>query len=99
MRFNLINIMILFLVFSACRSREPRDVVASDSYPEMFPDYSGVTIPANIAPLNFRVSGAPEKVVTTITGKRGSVKLVSSDDRVLIPARQWKLLFSVKKIY
>ena len=94
MRFNLINIMILFLVFSACRSREPRDVVASDSYPEMFPDYSGVTIPANIAPLNFRVSGAPEKVVTTITGKRGSVKLVSSDDRVLIPARQWKLLLA-----
>ncbi len=90
MRLSLIYFAIILLSVASCTNREPRDVVATDSYPEMFPDYEGVTIPANIAPLNFRVAGGPEKVVTMISGEKGSVKVVSSDDRVLIPARQWQ---------
>lgn len=92
MRITLAYIIIIFLSLSSCTSREPGDVTAVDSYPEMFPDYAGVTIPANIAPLNFSVSGGPEKVIVMITGEKGSVKVVSSDDRVLIAARKWEQL-------
>lgn len=92
MRITLVHILIIFLSLSFCTHREPGDVVTADSCPEVFPDYQGVTIPANIAPLNFRVAGGPEKVIVMVTGEKGSVKVVSSSDRVLIPARQWKLL-------
>lgn len=39
-------------LLAACVS-EPRDVVKVDKQPEIYPDYIGVTIPADIAPLNF----------------------------------------------
>lgn len=92
MRLSLIYFAIILLSVASCTSREPRDVVTTDSYPDIFPEYKGVTIPANIAPLNFRVAGGPDKVVAIITGEKGSVKVVSSDDRVLIPARKWQRL-------
>ncbi len=92
MRLSLLYIAGILLSVASCTNREPGDVVTADSYPEMFPDYQGVTIPANIAPLNFRIAGGPEKVVTMITGEKGSVKVVSPDDRVFIPAGQWQRL-------
>ena len=36
----------------------------------LFPDYSNVTIPCNIAPLNFRVGNAG-KIDVTVKGKEG----------------------------
>ena len=39
-------------LLSACSS-EPRDAVKVDALPEIYPDYIGVTIPVDIAPLNF----------------------------------------------
>ena len=38
--------------FFSCTS-EPKDVTKVDALPEIYPDYIGVTIPADIAPLNF----------------------------------------------
>lgn len=37
----------------ACTSSSPKDVRLIDALPEIYPDYVGVTIPANIAPLDF----------------------------------------------
>lgn len=40
------------LSFTSC-SNKPTDVTQVDKYPTIYPDYIGVTIPAEIAPLNF----------------------------------------------
>jgi hypothetical protein len=41
-----------FSLFTSCTST-PKDVVMQDALPNIFPDYIGVTIPVEIAPLNF----------------------------------------------
>lgn len=51
---------ILFVALSiivAC-SQKPVDVHNTDALPPIFPDYAGVTIPVDIAPLDFNVDGA-----------------------------------------
>ena len=92
MRAGLIKFFVLLLALSACKERQPRGVIVKDSLPAMFPDYSGVTIPPNIAPLNFRITERADRVVTLITGKNGNLKIVSRDDRVIIPVHEWSRL-------
>ena len=94
MRASLVQMLILVLALSACKGRQQHEVTETDSIPEMFPDYSGVTIPPNIAPLNFRITDGADKVVTTISGKNGSLKIVSDDNRVIIPSRGWSRLLN-----
>ena len=46
----------------------------SDYSPSIFPDYTDVVIPSNIAPLNFRIEEKGQKFVTVLTG--GTEKVV-----------------------
>ena len=48
----------------------------------LFPDYSDVTIPCNIAPLNFRVGNAGE-VNVTVKGKNGEFDKFYTKDELL----------------
>lgn len=53
---------------------KPGDIEKTASDPKIFPDYTGVTIPAGIAPLNFSVvsdSGDVERVDVTVKGANG----------------------------
>ena len=45
---------ICLLLLASCTSR-PSDAVQVDQLPNIYPDYTGVTIPAGIAPLNFNL--------------------------------------------
>ena len=44
----------LCVLFTACTST-PENVAKTDQLPPIFPDYTDVTIPVGIAPLNFNV--------------------------------------------
>ena len=46
---------ILVIVFAGCQS-QPKDVVQVDQLPDIYPDYIDVTIPVDIAPLNFSMT-------------------------------------------
>jgi len=56
----------LAFMFASCGGG-PVDVMRTDNMPSIYPDYIGVTIPADIAPLNFNVEGA-EKVDVVVRG-------------------------------
>ena len=62
----------------------------------MFPDYSNVTIPYNIAPLNFRVGGAV-KVVVTVVGSEDSYKFKGRKGLVKFPERKWHAMLEKEK--
>ena len=61
-----------------------------DTAPSIFPDYTDVIIPSNIAPLNFRIEEKGQKYVTVLTG--GSEKVVIGGEKVIIPSRKWEKL-------
>ena len=56
----------------------------------IFPDYKDVTIPANIAPLNFRIEGSTAKAQARFLTGESSVVVSSSDSRIIVPERKWR---------
>jgi hypothetical protein len=61
--------------------------------PRLFPDYIGVTLPPNIAPLNFKIQepGASYRVELHST-QGASISLSSPDPAIRIPPRAWAAL-------
>ena len=51
---KIFSIIVLIATIVSC-TEHPSNAVKSDSLPAIFPDYIGVTIPAEIAPLNFNI--------------------------------------------
>ncbi len=61
--------------------------------PSIRPDYAAITVPPNIAPLNFRVQEPGSRYVVEITSTRGdAIRMVSRRPDVLIPMARWKEL-------
>lgn len=56
MRKIFVLLSLLWCVYGCWGGRQ--NVKETDAYPEIFPDYQFVTVPVNIAPLNFGVPGA-----------------------------------------
>lgn len=92
------------VLFSACTEKvvSPQQV---DAYPSIYPDYTGVTIPATIAPMNFAVTDKDfDKVDVMVKGGKGkdihvSGKKISFDEtewhRIIADNKGDSLLFTV----
>ncbi len=67
---------------------------SSESLPPVFPDYAGVTVPSNIAPLNFMVEDAVKiQAVFSVEG-RELAKEAGKDGILSINAKDWKLILA-----
>lgn len=64
--------------------------------PKIFPDYAGVTIPANIAPLNFSYLG-DEPAVLIVNGNSGERQIKGRKGLFSFPTRYWKKLMETGK--
>jgi Tol biopolymer transport system component len=86
----------LFLcALAACGTEEVVPSETRDEWPVLFPDYTGVTVPASIAPLNFRVEAGCEKIDVVIEGSRsGRIHLQRSRATTVIPPAQWRRLLA-----
>jgi hypothetical protein len=60
----------------------------SDALPDIYPDYIGVTIPAGIAPLNFNLPEAYDRVFVQVTGSKGG-SLKARGRWAAFPIRAW----------
>lgn len=77
----------------------PDNVQKAGSKPEIFPDYAEVTIPADIAPLNFNVLGdGVEAVYVTVKGEGGSEIIASGRDNLAdFDIDEWHSLLEANK--
>lgn len=93
---KIIKILIaVFILFAGCKDGNKENIRVLDREPVIEPDYSGVTIPVNIAPMNFIIKedGHSFRVkATSSTGSQLSVK--SSDGIVRFPTDSWKKLLA-----
>lgn len=61
----------------------------SDCQPDIFPDYKEVTVPCNIAPLNFMIEGA-DRIQARFTSQKGECLTIIGRDGVIdIPLKKW----------
>lgn len=90
------KLLLPLLLLTACsRPEVPTSSTPVDHLPELRPDYTNVTIPCNIAPLNFAVveTGA-KQVVARFTAPDGSSYVYGSNQKVEIDITEWRELLS-----
>ena len=59
----------------------------------IYPDYSGITIPCNIAPLNFAIKEPAEQYVAVYkSGEKEIFRVNSGDGVITVPELKWKSL-------
>jgi len=87
--FIYVAVCCVFLL-AAC-TPSPKDVTQSDSLPTIYPDYADVTIPSNIAPLNFLLRNDADAVEVVVKGKSESI-VVSGGSEVCFPQKKWQQL-------
>ncbi|MBO7112233.1 MAG: PD40 domain-containing protein [Bacteroidaceae bacterium] len=80
----------LIMLIAACSPKAPTDFISTGTAPAIFPDYTDVTIPSNIAPLNFSVDIQADEYVTVLESTGGQV--VIKGRKVCIPQAKWRKL-------
>lgn len=89
MRKFFIHIILLgFLSFLTSCTPTPKDVVMQDELPPIYPDYCDVTIPENIAPLNFLLRADCEAIEV----KAVDLTLNASGNEAVFDIDDWKAL-------
>ena len=82
-----------WLGMAGCHPREIHADHTSPQIPRIFPDYTNVTFPVNIAPANFYIQ-EPGASFRTEIGVDGEVLFSLSGNRpeVVVPERRWRAL-------
>lgn len=86
----------LILVSSCGDSRfVPDDAVSVESTVSLYPDYTDIYIPSNIAPLNFEVKTEAEDYTAVVSGKDGKVVASCGDNgKLAFDMDEWHQLLS-----
>lgn len=83
------------LIIPSLQKEYPGDAVVANSLPGLFPDYTGISIPINMAPLNFRINTPCEKSYVEITNQKGNKHIECfGDGKVRINLRKWHALLT-----
>ena len=85
---HLFVLLPLLMLFAACQPSLP-EAKPLDERPVLFPDYMGVTVPCNIAPLNFRLEGTHPTIARLMAGKE-ELRIAASDGSLSIPQSSWE---------
>jgi hypothetical protein len=86
--------VLFFLI--GCNSGKQDKAVNTDRKPVIKPDYTDVTIPPNIAPMNFKImeEGKDFKVTATSGTSGYKIEIKSSDGIIQFPDKKWRKLVS-----
>ena len=100
-RLSIWSMLAFQLVFLSrlCTAGADRDsATLLDRPPLLKPDYAGITIPPNIAPLNFIIQEPASDYLVRISGTQGKpIEVQSKSGRVLLPSSAWRELLSANK--
>ena len=93
---RILLILALVCLCASCRSGINLEDASEISRPaEIRPDYSGIIIPPNIAPLNFAVMEAGQDFFVRIRSAKGkSIDIKSSSSNIVIPIKSWRRLLA-----
>lgn len=77
-------------ILTACSAHMPEQFKQLSAVPELYPDYQNITVPSNIAPLNFKINSPGEKFITVLRNGERCVTL-KGDVAAMSPGR-WNRL-------
>lgn len=99
--FKWYNIIITFffitLIIAGCNNKPGTIFSSLDSIPLLEPDYTGITIPVNIAPMNFIIKEKGVAFYAEISdGSKNVIKIKSKSGLIKIPQKKWKNLIKTE---
>ena len=83
----------IVMMYTACRETVATPEILSVT-PDISPDYTEVTIPATIAPLNFSVNGLHDKLHLRAEGGKSGLLEIRTTGYIAFPERKWKKLLA-----
>ena len=90
-----IIISIIALALFSCGKRSFQDYVDCPAQPTLFPDYTDITIPCNIAPLNFYLEDATS-ISVIVRGKK-EYQYDSHSHKFRFPLKKWAKMLANEK--
>ncbi len=96
----LYSLSIALLMLASCVNHPdvPSSSSKANSLPAIYPDYCNVTIPCNIAPLNFMLSADEyEDCVARFTTPDGKLETYGNGVKVQIPEDEWRDMLEASK--
>jgi hypothetical protein len=88
----------IFVVCSCSKNNSIREFQETNQVPDIFPDYNGIVIPPNIAPLNFKICEPGKKYGIQInTAKGNSTSFTTSSPIIQYSRSKWKKLLQDNK--
>ena len=89
---NKLFFLLMFSLFFSCGNTDTELFI--DEFPPIYPDYINVTVPYNIAPLNFMIRDA-KGIEVTLKGKSGQM-LFTGKSKIQFPQNRWKKLLQAE---
>ena len=90
---KILYILLPFLLASACTTETVSDAKQETTLPHIYPDYLGVTIPVNLAPLNFCMADeAALRIDAIITDNHGHSLHSQGEESVDFDLDDWQTL-------
>jgi hypothetical protein len=81
------QILAILLLSVSCEN--PNNTQISNELPPIYPDYINITIPSNIAPLNFILRNEPEHIKVVLKGKFTQARFMGRD-KIQFSESGWK---------
>lgn len=98
---DLLGAVLLALVLETCGCARPGLRQPAESplprLPRIHPDYAGVTLPPNIAPITFRVDEPGRRYCVRVRAADQGFERCSASATVAIPVRQWRRLLQAAR--
>lgn len=95
--FRFFIILVFSTLISSC-STDVSNYSQVDRYPVIFPDYTEIVIPPNIAPLNFAIKESGKSYVVKITARGADPITIENNNGIVdIPSGEWHDLLQKAK--
>ncbi len=88
--------LVICLLLTSCSKQIPKEAVFQNDPVSLSPDYTALTIPYNITPLNFNINEDAQAYLTRIYSGTGK-EIIISGKKVCIDEKKWKNLLSENK--
>lgn len=86
---NVFRLLTCIVLLNAC-TPHPEHVADTTIPAPIYPDYTDITLPPNIAPLNFLLRNDADAVQVTVKSRTDSLTVNCRGNRVRFPEKRWK---------
>lgn len=96
---NIIIICSFVGLLTSCSVNEPQASKNATSLPLIYPDYTNIEMPYNIAPLNFQIQGEGDKHIVKLENENGETLLIqkSKQNKFIFREKKWKQMLNENK--